>query len=458
MLRNILEQKHPAIYWYTPKQQMDFYFDSLYHNIADSMTELQFGWQVIAPLTQKIHCGHTTFSMSNNWRRYLRNRHIPSFPLFVKTWDDTMVVSANLNKKDSVFKTGTIITAINNVPVKTLQQQMFQYLPSDGYADNVNYIRLSSNFPYFHRNIFGIYKNYRVAYIDSNGLAKSTLLPMWSPPRDTTKATKKRKETEPEKRSRSQRKKERRESYRSLEIDSSLNTAIVTLNTFSGGGGRHLKRFIKQTFKKLRRDSIENLILDLRSNGGGDIDLYALLTRYIRNTPFKVADSAYAAAKSLKPYGQYIHQNFLTNLGLFFFTRKRQDGNYHFGYYERHTFRPKTNNHFNGKVYVLTNGPTFSASTLFCHAVKGQQNVVIAGEETGGGWHGNSGIMIPDITLPVTKLKVRLPLFRIVQYKHVPKNGRGVAPDIYIPPTVEGVTKSLDRKMLIVKELIKKGQ
>ena len=56
LLRNILEQKHPAIYWYTPKQQMDFYFDSLYNNIADSMTELQFGWQVIAPLTQKIHC------------------------------------------------------------------------------------------------------------------------------------------------------------------------------------------------------------------------------------------------------------------------------------------------------------------------------------------------------------------------------------------------------------------
>ena len=458
LLRNILEQKHPAIYWYTPKQQMDFYFDSLYNNIADSMTELQFGWQVIAPLTQKIHCGHTTFSMSNNWRRYVRNKHIPSFPLFVKTWDDTMVVTANLNKKDTVFKTGTVITAINNVPVKTLQQQMFQYLPADGYANNVNYIRLSSNFPYFHRNIFGIYKNYRVAYIDSNGQAKSTLLPMWSPPNDTTKAAKKKIETRPEKEPRSQRKKERRESYRSLEIDSSLNTATVTLNTFSGGGGRHLKRFIKQTFKQLRRDSIQNLILDLRSNGGGDIDLYALLTRYIRNTPFKVADSAYAAAKSLKPYGQYINQSFLTNLGLFFLTKKRQDGNYHFGYYERHTFRPKTNNHFKGKVYVLTNGPTFSASTLFCHAVKGQQNVILAGEETGGGWHGNSGIMIPDITLPVTKLKVRLPLFRIVQYNHVPKDGHGVVPDMYIPPTVEGVTKSLDRKMLIVKELIKKGQ
>ena len=53
LLRNILEKKHPALYWYTPKDSMNYYFDSLYNNIADSMTELQFGWLVLAPLTQK---------------------------------------------------------------------------------------------------------------------------------------------------------------------------------------------------------------------------------------------------------------------------------------------------------------------------------------------------------------------------------------------------------------------
>lgn len=422
------------------------------------MTEQQFGWQVIAPLTQKIHCGHTTFSMSKNWNRYVKNKRIPSFPLFVKTWVDTMVVTGNLNKKDSVIKPGTIITAINNVPVNILQQQLFQYLPTDGYADNINYIRLSSNFPYYHRNILGIFKNYRVAYLDSNGLPKSILLPMWKPASDSIKHAKKTIAIAPEKQSRADRKKEKRESYRSFEIDSSLNTGVFTLNTFSAGGGKHLKRFIKQTFKKLHRDSINNLILDLRSNGGGDIDLYALLTKYIRDSPFKMADTAYAAAKSLSPYSKYIHQGFLSNLGLFFLTKKRADGNYHFGFYERHFYHPKKRYHFKGKVYVLTNGPTFSASTLFCNAVKGQENVTLAGEETGGGWHGNNGILIPDITLPNTKLKVRLPLFKIVQYKHVPKDGRGVAPDIFIPPTVEGVVKSLDRKMIIVKALIKKEQ
>ena len=457
LLRNILEQKHPGIYWYTPRDKMNFYFDSLYNNIADSMTELQYGWQVIAPLTQKLHCGHTSFAMSKNWYRFMSNKRIPSFPLFVKTWPDTMVVTGNLNRKDSIIKPGILITSINSVPVKMLQQQMLQYLPEDGYADNVNYVRLSSNFPYFHRNIFGIYKNYRVGYIDSSGSEKKILLPMWSPVADTSKG-KKRDRPPVEKKSRGERKKERIEGYRSLEIDSSINTGIFTLNTFSGGNGRHLKKFIRTTFRKLKSDSIRNLILDLRGNGGGEIDIYALLTRYIRNTPFKVADSAYSVAKSLRPFSKYIHQSFLTNLGLLFLTTKKNDGNYHFGFYERHLYHPKMKNHFDGKVYVLINGPTFSASTLFCNAVKGQQNVTLAGEDAGGGWHGNNGIMIPDITLPNTKLKVRLPLFKIVQYNHVPKDGRGVPPDIYIPPTVEGVVKSLDRKMMIVKEMIKNTQ
>jgi hypothetical protein len=45
-------------------------------------------------------------------------------------------------------------------------------------------------------------------------------------------------------------------------------------------------------------------------------------------------------------------------------------------------------------------------------------------------------------------------LFKIVQYKHVSKDGRGIMPDIYIPPTLEGVRKNIDRKMLAVKEII----
>src|SRR5688572_797860 len=64
LLRTILEKKHPSIYWYTPKDSMNWYFDKYYHSIPDSMTEQQFTWHILAPLIDKIHCGHTSVGSS----------------------------------------------------------------------------------------------------------------------------------------------------------------------------------------------------------------------------------------------------------------------------------------------------------------------------------------------------------------------------------------------------------
>jgi hypothetical protein len=450
LLRNILEKKHPSLYWYTSKDSMDYYFDTYYQDIEDSMTEQQFGWEVLAPLTNKIHCGHTSFVMSKGWNNFIVNRTVPSFPLYMKIWKDTMVVIKNLDAKDSVLKNGTLITSINSISNKEMIDYMFDYLPVDGYAENLNYIRLSSNFPYFHRNIYGIYKNYRVGYIDSTGEEKTTLIPLYNLSNDSAKA-------QQDKLSRRQRKKQYINNFRSLTFDTSINTAVLTLNTFSKGGGRHLGHFIRSSFKKIKKDAAKNVILDLRINGGGDIDMFILLAKYLRNTPFKVSDSVYAISQTLRPYGKYIGHSWINNIGLFFLTKKNSKGEYQYGYYQRHFYHPKTRNHFNGNLYVLISGTTFSASTLFCNAVKGQSNVKLVGEVTGGGWYGNNGIMIPEITLPNTKLRVRLPLFRMVQYNHVTKEGQGVSPDILVEPTLDNVRHSIDRKMAFTKDLIRQS-
>ncbi len=452
LLRNILEKKHPSLYWYTGKDSMDYYFNQYYQAITDSMTEMEFGWKVLAPLTNKIHCGHTSFGMSRGFNRWASGMRFASFPLFMKVWNDTMVVTGNLNRKDSILKRGTLITSVNSQSPVALINKLFGYMTQDGYAGNVNYLRLSANFPYYHRQVYGLSKKYTVGYIDSTGKAATASIPFYDPSADTLQ---KNRITPLTKMNRRQRKKQALLALRSLTIDTAQNTGIITLNTFSGG---RLRRFFKRSFRTLAKRGITNLVLDLRSNGGGKIGMSTLLTKYISRQPFRVADSATVAAGSLRPYTRYIKNGILNNLGLFLFTRRKADGRRHFGFWERRIYQPKSNDHFGGDVYVLINGPTFSASTLFCNAVKGQPGITLVGENAGGGWHGNSGVMIPDITLPNTRLRVRLPLVRLVQYHHVPKEGPGslgVPPDIYVGPSYDALVKGYDKKMEVIRQLIK---
>ncbi|HNH21217.1 MAG TPA: hypothetical protein PLY26_03680, partial [Ferruginibacter sp.] len=54
-----------------------------------------------------------------------------------------------------------------------------------------------------------------------------------------------------------------------------------------------------------------------------------------------------------------------------------------------------------------------------------------------------------------THLRVRLPLFRLVQYNHVAKDGRGVVPDMYIGTDYNALLKNIDKKMMVVMQWIR---
>lgn len=451
LLREIIEKFHPSAYWYTPQDSMDLIFDKYYNAITDSMTRQQFGFTILAPVTTALHCGHTSFNFPPRYTRQLRDYIAPSFPLYMKIWPDTMVVTFNLNKKDSILKRGTVINSINGLDAAQLSDTLFKFMPADGYSENVNYSRLSAAFPYYHRNILGLSKVYDVVYTDSTGIQKADTVSLFNPAMadssDKALMRSRNRQTEPGK------KVPKWEAFRSFRLDTAHQLAIMTVNSFSSKG--NLPAFFKQSFTYLRKNKIPNLVIDLRNNGGGKVNNFTALAKYVRNTPFKVCDTAVANTHGLGHYKKYFHSGFFNSLVLFFVTSKHaDDSKYHFRYWERHMFQPRKRNHFNGKVFVLIGGPTFSASTLFAHTVKGQPNVTLVGEEAGGGWHGNNGLLIPDVILPNTRMRVRMPLFRLIQYNHIPKDGRGVMPDLFVPPTIENVRKGIDGKMKKVTGLI----
>jgi C-terminal processing protease CtpA/Prc len=196
------------------------------------------------------------------------------------------------------------------------------------------------------------------------------------------------------------------------------------------------------------------LIVDVRSNGGGSVTNSTFLSRFLVDHRFKTGDSLYAIRKR-NMYGHYIQNNFFNRLFITLFTKRKTDGYYHFGYFERHYFKPKNHNHFKGKVYVLIGGNSFSATTLFTSSIIKQDNVIVVGEETGGGAYGNTAWLIPDVTLPETGIRFRLPLFRLVIDKNYPKTGKGVQPEVEVKPTVDAIRRGADYKLDKVMELIK---
>ncbi|MFL9481860.1 S41 family peptidase [Chitinophagaceae bacterium LWZ2-11] len=454
LLKKILEANHPSLYWYTPKDSIDFYFDNLIASIHDSLSETAFRNKVTYAVS-KIRCGHTSVRFSKNYNAVLENHRYPQFPLYLKAWQDSLVVLLSVTPKDSIFKRGTIVTSINGRKPKALLDSMRQLINTDGYSENYKYQLFSGNFPYWYKLVWGLDTTYNIKYIDSTGIEQNALVKNFIPAKDTTKkkdttGSIARVQPSPAKPSRKQRRNAALSAKRSMQIDTTTQTAFIKLTTFNDG---RLRTFFRKSFRTIKEKNIKNVVIDVRENGGGKLNSSTLLTKYLIDKPFKTGDTVAAISRRFK-YGKYIPEAIVFWWPMNFCTHKEADGRYHNRRSENHYYQPKTTNHFNGNIYLLQGGFSFSATTMFISNIKGQKNVTVIGEETGGGYYGNSAMNLPTIILPNSKLRVVLPMYRLVIDSTRIKNGRGVIPDIEVLPSSNAIKAGIDLKLTKVKELI----
>lgn len=442
-----LKNNHPSYDLFTPADSIDAIFSRVKSSFKDSLDEAEFRLRLSSAIAS-LRCGHTSVSPSRAYTKFSRRHHSPQFPLPVKVWGPDSMVAIQSSPNDSLpIKRGTIITAIDSIPSSVFIDQMKQYISTDGYSDGYKEIQISSSFPSRFKWMYGLSGNYRISYIDSTGKNQSCIVAVKSaPPKDSLpKLEKADDKLQGEKN-------KRLAAYGRFKVIRDSATAILTLNNFS-----HPKVpvLIRSSFKKARKYEIKNLVVDLRLNGGGKIENSTLLTRYISDKPFKVADSV--SAKKLKPmYPAYTQFGWLFRYFGWAIAKKASDGRWHMQKTERKVYKPLKKDHFSGELYVITSGFTFSASTLFLSKVNNQPNVTIVGEETGGGARGNSAVFTPMLTLPNTKARLRVPVFRIVTDVNIPANGRGIMPDVVVKPDSRSIKAGTDKKMEAVWQLILK--
>src|SRR5687767_7558424 len=143
VFRHILENEHPGIYWYTPKDSMDLYFQQGRSMLQDSLTEPQFR-NILSFIIAQVHCGHTSVRASRKYMRSADSLRPRPLPLSIKIWPDTAVVTANANRRDSLLMRGAVLTAIDGVPMTRIVDSLFRHLPSDGYNLTHKYQTLSN--------------------------------------------------------------------------------------------------------------------------------------------------------------------------------------------------------------------------------------------------------------------------------------------------------------------------
>lgn len=448
LFQGILETRHPSLYWYTSKPAMDSAFSAGWQMLNDSLTEYEFR-KILSLAVARVECGHTSVRVSKHYEKYSDTvKGKTTFPFSVKAWDDSVAFISSIYKNISI-RQGDIIDSINGRSVKYLLDTMYRFMPADG-GSLVAKNQLLSSGTYFgslYTALYGWQKQFDISYTDTAGEKKQVVLKPLPVKADSLSAKEKKSIAKKEKISKA----ERLKNARQLEVNTDSGYAIMQLNSFSEK--LQLKKFFRQSFSELKKKQVNNLIIDLRLNGGGRVDNANYLIRRLTDRKYKAGDSLYATAVKSK-YNPYIHNGFWIN----FFIRantSNKNGRRHFRYFERHFFKPKKHNHFNGQVYLLSGGRSYSASTMVLGILKGQPHVTIVGEPSGGAAYGNSAWQIPVATLPQTKVRLRFPLFRYVINKNLPHDGQGVQPDVYAGTNLEAIRMGKDYKMEQVTELIK---
>ena len=321
VFRQILEESHPSLYWYTPKDSIDYYFDWGARQLTDSLPEYKFR-NILSYVIAKFRCGHTSVRPSAAAARYAENTRSMALPLGIKAWPDTVLVTVNLNRKDSVVTRGAVLKSIEGRPIQTIVDSFFSHLSGDGFNTTHKYQTLSNGgtFRNLYGAIYGLRPKMKVEFVDTMGRVSSALVDIYNPAADSGR-------TRPpaHRPSARERRKMQLQAMRSLRLDTALRTAFMELNGFSKSV--KLRQFFRRSFRKMRQEKIQNLVIDLRGNGGGSVILSNLLTKYIADRPFKIADSIYAL-KRKSSYSRYIENYFQSRLFLLFIARRKIDDYY----------------------------------------------------------------------------------------------------------------------------------
>ncbi|MDO7172762.1 S41 family peptidase [Mariniflexile sp. AS56] len=471
---NQLQKHHPKLYQYTTKQVLDFKFDSLKTSVTTPITSREF-YKKLAPVVAHIKQGHISVgSVSKRYtkkeRKELKKLKFEFYDLDFEYLDNKLWVVGTKGKDSTII--GSEVLKIDGEPTTNLVDLFKTRFASDGYNKTLHNRVVGRSFVSFYYKDKGYLDSLNIEFKQQDSLFAKTFRRILKDEKKTksdsiapvipeilTKAEKdqnrlaaKKKRKEHRKRGFIASKKEYTRNFDFIGKDSTV--AYMNIRSFTNG---NYKKFYKESFATLDSLKTEHLILDLRDNGGGRIAEIDYLYSFLTDKNYKLVDAS--EVNSRLPYFKFLMSNttpFIIKASTVVLSpliiaqnlikTKKKDGKIYYNFRFSKEKEPKAL-HYKRQLYVITNGNSFSASSLISTHLKANKRAVFIGEETGGAYNGCVAGIYKIYEMPSSKLKIRMGLMQIeTPFKQAP-DGYGIMPDVAIVPTLE------DRKQHIDPEL-----
>lgn len=413
LFRRAIEERHPGVDRYRAPGTFARTADAVTAQLNAPMSVRNF-YQLLAPAVDSLDCGHTELQLPKNYMKYIQ-KNAKQLP-FRFQLNDTGLFARVDYSGDSAVAVKLLIKKINGYAVDSLIRSWNAHMTSDGYNETMKQFYLGRYF----RDEF-------TAFV---GEPDTFLLQIYNPATQTYSYKRGKMRTYAELEKIYKNKYEKRGAPKPLQLyffnDSA---AMLSIRTFQYKQIRkqkqYYRRYIRRAFREIKKRNITDLTIDLRGNTGGEVPLGIFLFRQMAQKKFRYIDSITVKSKKPVSFLKYTDQNCLFNCNLWLVRKRGNVLMYDIGGMTK-THKP-VRNPYTGNVTILVDPMTFSNASNFAALVQFEKRGKIKGPETGGASNGCNGASFITVTLPNSKLAVRVPMGKVV-YPFQPfyNYGRGV--------------------------------
>lgn len=461
---------HPNLDWYISKDSLQNEFNQIKKGINTPLKPNEL-FTRLAPTIANIRQGHLT--LYPLYKKYTKKdvktfgKQKGIFSRFSYWVDDDNRLYIKENKDRFLnIEPGTEILEINGEKIADLMNLYSAYVTGDGYNTTHKKYALARRWTalyYPEKGIFDSIK-FKTKY-------KDEIKEFWAH-RESIDQKKQKEETKKihdsvnKKDNKNLHYNERLGEYnRELKfLDSDSTIAYMKIRSFSGV---HSSAFYKKSFNTIQQKKVKTLIIDVRDNLGGSLseinNLYSYLTINKKNFTKKIKITNPSSIHKTNYFERNTIFGKIMDVVLFPFAylnntlsvKKDNNGEYYFHYKFLNEIKEIKKDAYQGDLYFLINGNSFSASSIITAKLKDDGRAILVGEETGGAHNGTVAGRYSTQKLPHSKLVIPIGIMLIQPDVKFDENNKGVQPDVEIIPSKEDIFSKNDIVLQYVVERVK---